>query len=201
MKIIGLTGGIASGKTTVAAIFERLGAPVVDADKLAREVVEPGTPGHAAIVEAFGPQVLAADGSIDRAALGCIVFRNPEARKILEGVTHPAIGSRAVALLEKLRSEGHPVVFYVAPLLIEAGITSRVDEVWVVYVDAATQVLRLMERDRITREEAERKIACQMPIEEKRKHAKVVIDNGGSREDTERTVWALWEEIMGGTRI
>lgn len=196
MRIIGLTGGIASGKTTVAAIFERLGAPVVDADKLAREVVGPGTPGHAAIVEAFGSQVLASDGSIDRAALGCVVFRDPAARKILEGITHPAIGNRAIALFEKLRSEGRPVAFYVAPLLIEAGITSRVDEVWVVYVDAATQVRRLMERDGITREEAERKIACQMPIEEKKHHAKVLIDNGGSRKETEKVVRVLWEEIM-----
>lgn len=194
MRIIGLTGGIASGKTTVARLFEKLGAPVIDADQLAREVVEPGTEGLARIVDAFGAKVLNPDGSLNRAELGAVVFADPAARRILEGITHPAIRMLAEEKLQSLREAGTGTVFYVAPLLIEAGITSRVHEVWVVYLDRETQLERLMARDGLSREAALSRIASQMPMEEKKRLGRVVIDNRGSREELEAQVLRLWEE-------
>ena len=197
MRIIGLTGGIASGKSTVAAVLEKLGAVIIDADLLAREVVAPGEPAYQALVEAFGTEILNADRTINREFLGRLVFADPEARRRLESITHPAIGRRAEERLADLGRSGTPVVFYMAPLLIEAGVTSRVDEIWVVYVDSETQVKRLMERDGSTRADALRKIATQMPIDEKKKFGKVVIDNRGTPEETEQQVREIWEREIG----
>ncbi|TGU74011.1 dephospho-CoA kinase [Geomonas terrae] len=194
MRIIGLTGGIASGKTTVARLFEKLGVPVIDADKLAREVVEPGTQGLARIVDAFGAKVLNPDGSLNRAELGAVVFADPAARRILEGITHPAIRRLAEEKLQRLRETGTGTAFYVAPLLIEAGITSRVHEVWVVYLDRETQLERLMARDGLSREAALARIASQMPMDEKKRLGRIVIDNCGSRKELEAQVLRLWEE-------
>ena len=194
MRIIGLTGGIASGKTSVAALLERLGAAVVDADLLAREVVEPGEDALGAIVAAFGAGVLNGDGSLNRAALGEIVFADPAKRRVLEGITHPAIRARAEEHLARLREAGAQTVFYVAPLLIEAGNSDRVDEIWVVYLDRESQLARLMARDSLEREAALRRIASQMPMEEKRLLGRVVIDNRGSREELEARVLRLWRE-------
>lgn len=194
MRIIGLTGGIASGKTTAARLFEKLGVPVIDADQLAREVVEPGTEALARIVDAFGAQVLNPDGSLNRAELGAVVFADPTARHILEGITHPAIRRLAEEKLQRLREAGTGTVFYVAPLLIEAGITSRVHEVWVVYLDRETQLERLMARDHLSREAALSRIASQMPMEEKKRLGRIVIDNRGSREELETQVSRLWRE-------
>uniref|UniRef100_C6E0C8 Dephospho-CoA kinase n=1 Tax=Geobacter sp. (strain M21) TaxID=443144 RepID=C6E0C8_GEOSM len=199
MRVIGLTGGIASGKTSVANLLERLGAPVIDADQLAREVVEPGERALAQIAESFGNGVLNADGSLNRAALGEVVFADPEKRRKLESITHPAIKERAEEKLARLKAAGVQTAFYVAPLLIEAGITSRVHEVWVVYLDHETQLARLMARDGLSREAALSRIASQMPMEEKRRLGRVVIDNRGSREDLEAEVLRLWrEEIVAG---
>lgn len=197
MRIIGLTGGIASGKTSVAALLERLGAAVVDADLLAREVVEPGEPALSAIAAAFGEGVLKEDGTLDRAALGEIVFGDPAARRTLEGITHPAIRARGEEKLRRLRDEGVETAFYVAPLLIEAGGSSRVDEIWVVYLDREGQLTRLMARDGLSREAASRRIDSQMPMEEKRLLGKVVIDNRGSREELEAQVLKIWQEEIG----
>lgn len=194
MRIIGLTGGIASGKSTVARILERLGAVIVDADILAREAVLPGRPAYRTIVETFGPDILLPDGSIDRKALGRVVFADPSARRRLEAITHPAIARLAEERLAELRRTDGPAAFYVAPLLIEAGATGRVDEIWVVYVDRETQIARLIERDGITRREAEQRLSAQMPMDEKAAHGSVVIDNRGTPEDTERQVIALWRE-------
>lgn len=193
MHVIGLTGGIASGKSTVARMLERLGASVIDADRIAREVVMPGEPAYQAIVATFGEGILNPDRTINRGALGKMVFADPEARKRLETITHPAIGQRAEEQLAKLRRDGAAVAFYMAPLLIEAGITSRVDEIWVVYVDQGTQTERLMRRDGISRGEALQKIASQMPMDEKRKWGKVVIDNRQTEAETEQQVKGLWE--------
>ena len=193
MYIIGLTGGIASGKSTVAAMLERLGVPVIDADRLAREVVEPGTPAHGEIVATFGETVLDPDRSINRPRLAQIVFADPEARRRLEGITHPAIRRAAEGRLAHLASSGAPVVIYMAPLLIEAGATSRVDEIWVVYVDRKTQLKRLMERDGMSRTDALARLAAQMPMKEKRRHGRVVIDNRGTVAETERLVAEIWE--------
>jgi dephospho-CoA kinase len=197
MRIIGLTGGIASGKTSVATFLERLGAAVVDADLLAREIVEPGEPALALIVAAFGEQVLNRDGTLNRPALAEIVFSDPAARQTLEAITHPAIRARADQKLARLREAGTATAFYVAPLLIEAGNAARVDEIWVVYLDRESQLNRLMARDSLGREAALQRIAAQMPMEEKKKLGKIVIDNRGSREELEAQVARLWREEMG----
>ncbi len=202
MRIIGLTGGIASGKSMVAGILERLGAVVIDADQLAREVVAPGESAYGAIVNMFGEEIVNPDQSINRQALGRIVFANPEARRRLERITHPAIAQKAQERLAELKAAGTPVVVYMAPLLIEAGVTSRVDEVWVVYVDEETQLSRLMARDGIGRTEALQRLAAQLPMAEKCRYGKVVIDNNGTPEETAQQVRDIWEkEIAGrGTR-
>jgi len=191
--VIGLTGGIASGKSTVARILERLGAKVIDADAIAREVVAPGEPAYDAIIAEFGPGILNADGAINRPALARIVFADPETLKRLELITHPAIGHRAEEKLAELRRLLVPVAFYMAPLLIEAGAASRVDEIWVVYADGVTQLERLTKRDGMTREEALLRIAAQMPMDEKKSRGSVVIDNRGTLEETERQVLEIWE--------
>lgn len=193
MHIIGLTGGIASGKSTVAKLLESHGAVIIDADQLAREVVALEEPAYNDIVAAFGKGILNEDRTINRTALGKIVFSDPEARRRLESITHPAIGKRAEERLAELKMAGTHVVIYMAPLLIEAGATSRVDEIWVVYVDREVQVKRVMERDNITREEALQKITAQMPMEEKQLYGSVVIDNRGSLDQLEKLVMELWE--------
>jgi dephospho-CoA kinase len=197
MRIIGLTGGIASGKTSVAAFLERLGAAIVDADLLAREIVEPGEPALELIAAAFGEKVLNRDGTLNRAALAEIVFSDPAARLALEAITHPAIRARADQKLARFRESGAATAFYVAPLLIEAGNAARVDEIWVVYLDRESQLARLMARDSLGREAALQRIASQMPMEEKKKLGKVVIDNRGSREELEAQVLRLWREEIG----
>ena len=198
MRVIGLTGGIASGKSLVARILEQLGAAVVDADQLAREVVAPNEAAYHELVAEFGEGILSSDRTINRPLLGKLVFADPEARRRLEAITHPAIGRRAEQKLAALRRAGTRVVFYVAPLLIEAGITSRVDEVWVVYLDEPTQLKRLMARDGIGRDEALRRIAAQMPMEEKKKYGRLVIDNRGTPDELERQVREAWErEVLG----
>jgi dephospho-CoA kinase len=200
MRIIGLTGGIASGKSTVAKILEEWGAAVIDADQLSREVVVPGGRCHEAIVAEFGTEILNPDLTINRAALGAIVFADAQARKRLEGITHPAIGRCAEEKLASLRAAGAEIVIYMAPLLIEAGISSRVDEVWVVYADPETQIARIIARDGADRAEALRRIAAQMPMTEKVKYGKVVIDNRGSLVDTVKQVRELWESELSQYR-
>ncbi|MCM2359464.1 MAG: dephospho-CoA kinase [Geobacteraceae bacterium] len=196
MRVIGLTGGIASGKSTVAGILEKLGAKVVDADQLSREAVMPCNPAYHAIVAAFGAGILNPDRTIDRKELGKIVFADPEARKRLEEITHPAIRALAEEMLEELRRGGAGIAFYMAPLLIESGGTSRVDEVWVVYADRETQIERLVGRDLISRAEALQRLAAQMPMEEKKRHGRVVIDNRGTPEELEQQVRKIWEREL-----
>lgn len=198
MKIIGLTGGIASGKSLVASILEELGATIIDADQLARKVVVPGTAVYLEIVEAFGKGILRSDGAIDRKALGSVVFSDTEARKRLERITHPAIIKMAENLLEAERRKGTETVFYMVPLLLEVGLASTVDEIWVVYTDGKTQMERLMKRDNIGEEEAQRKIAAQMPMDEKIRLGHKIIDNRGTPEETRITVMAMWRELKEG---
>ena len=202
MRVIGLTGGIASGKSTAAKILAGLGAAIIDADQLARDVVRPGEPAYQAIVEAFGNGVLNDDGTINRAALGNIVVADPPARSRLEAITHPAIALRAEELLTELRRRKTPLAIYMAPLLIEAGITDRVDEIWVVYVNRETQVRRLMQRDGLSEAEALQRIASQMPMEEKRQRARIVIDNNGTEAELVRQIREIWgQEIQGKAGI
>ncbi len=195
MKIIGLTGGIASGKSMVASFLEEMGATVIDADRLARIVVEPATGPYKEIVETFGEKILNPDGTIDRKALGAIVFSSPDARKQLERITHPAIKKLAGELLEEERLKGTAISFYVVPLLLEAGLESTVDEIWIVYTDEETQLKRLIKREHIDRDEALRKIAAQMPLSEKIKFGDKVIDNSGTPEETRMKVMELWLEV------
>ncbi len=198
MRIIGLTGGIASGKTTVARMLAELGAVIVDADQISREAVMPGSAALAALVEEFGSDILLPDGTLDRAQVARTVFCDPAARKRLEAILHPAIRQLADQKLTELRKVGTEVVLYVAPLLIEAGAVSRVDEIWVVHVDQATQISRLMARDGITEQEALQRIAAQMPMEEKRKYGKVVIENGRGIDQTAKQVQQIWEREVAG---
>lgn len=197
MRVIGLTGGIASGKSTVAKILESLGAVVIDADALSREVVAPGEAAYEAILAEFGKRIVNPDRTINRSALGEIVFADPGARNRLERITHPAIGRRAEQKLAELRRQGVPLVFYMAPLLIESGASARVDEIWVIYVDPATQLHRLVERDGLNRDQALQRIAAQMPMDEKKKYGRVVIDNRGTPEETERQVREIWDKEIG----
>lgn len=193
MKIIGLTGGIATGKSTVAELLAQRGAVVIDADQLSRDVVAPGSPLVQRIAELFGGGVLQADGSLNRQAVRDQIFSDPERRRQLEGLLHPAIGELALCRLAEARRNGTAVAVYMAPLLIEAGVTDRVDEIWVVTVRPAVQVERLMTRDGCDRQQAERIVAAQMPLAEKERYGVVVIDNSGSREETARQVDEAWQ--------
>lgn len=191
MRVIGLTGGIASGKSTVAEMITGCGIPVIDADQLAREAVLPGSSALRQIVAAFGGEVLQEDGSLDRAVLAEKIFSEPSARRTLEAILHPPIKVLAQKRLDDLRREGVPAVFYMAPLLIEAGVADRVDEIWVVYVDSETQLERIRQRDSVSREDAEKRLAAQMPMEEKKDYGRIVIDNSGNLEDLKSRVAAL----------
>lgn len=199
--LIGLTGGIATGKSTVSAMFGFLGCRVIDADQLAREVVRPGQPAHAAIVREFGPDVLQEDGALDRKRLGAIVFADAERRKRLETITHPAIRARQGRILAVYDEEGFDgIVVWDVPLLLETGGAALVDRVVVVYADAETQRRRLMARDGIDEAAARARIASQMSIEEKRRLAHYVIDNSGGRADTERQVRAVHARLLAEQR-
>lgn len=191
MRVIGLTGGIASGKSTVAGIISGHGIPVIDADQLARDAVVPGSAGLCQIIEAFGPSVLNEDGTLDRTVLAEKIFSDPLAREKLESILHPAIKVLAEKQLAELRQRGEAVAFYMAPLLIEAGATGRVDEIWVVYVDRETQLARIQKRDSVSREDAEKRIAAQMPMDEKAAYARIVIDNSGNLQELKKRVEAI----------
>ena len=201
MKVIGLTGGIASGKSTVARLLGDFGAPVIDADQLARDVVRPGTEALAAIVAAFGSEVLQADGTLDREALGKRVFSSPEARRTLEWIIHPEVRRLARLKLHALKESGARVVFYMAPLLIEAGADTLCDAIWVVDVDEAAQLQRATARDGMNCEEARQRIAAQMPLAEKAGRGDVVIDNRGTIEELTERLKGLWEEEMASTPL
>lgn len=193
--ILGVTGGIAAGKSLVTEIFRQLGAAVVSADDLAREVVRPPSPVLLQLVSAFGPQILAADGTLDRQTLAAQIFAEPVARLELNRIMHPAIGKLAERRLREA-ALAHQLVVYEAPLLFEAGAEKRVDAVVVVQVEAAVQVRRLMARDGLSEAEARRRIASQMPQEEKIARADFVIDNSASPETTAMQVRALFAHLF-----
>ncbi|MCE9681223.1 dephospho-CoA kinase [Halomonas alkalisoli] len=181
--IIGVTGGIASGKSTVARAFAALGVPWVDADDVAREVVEPGEPALAEIAERYsreeGPRVLQEDGSLDRRALREIVFADPAERQWLESVTHPRIRQRLVAHLERLQAEGAPYVLLVSPLLFESGQSEMADRCLVIDVPESLQIARTAARDDVDEAQARAIVAAQMPRAERLARADDVIDNSG----------------------
>jgi len=188
---IGLTGGIGSGKSTVSRLLGEHGAVIVDADAIAREVVAPGTQGLAAIVEAFGAAVLAADGSLDRPRLAAVVFADPEARGTLDGIVHPLVRARA----RELEAAAPPgaVVVHDVPLLAETGQGSAYDVVVVVEADPDMRVARLVERG-LTAEDARARIAVQATDEERRAIADVVLDNSGTPEELAEQVERFWQE-------
>lgn len=198
MSVIGLTGGIASGKSLVSAVLRKLGAKIVDADEVARLVVEPGTAGWAEIRREFGDKVLNPDGSINRKALGGIVFANPAQLAKLNKITHPHILNYFRNELDSFREQkGAPALVLDVALLIESGFYRLVDEVWLVVVSREVQISRLIERDGISREQALQRINCQMAVEEKQKYADIVIDNSGSLESTRQKVETLWKQRFG----
>ncbi|NYD71432.1 dephospho-CoA kinase [Herbiconiux flava] len=198
MFVIALTGGIAAGKSTVARRFAEHGAVVIDADRLAREAVEPGTPGLAAIAERFGPGVIDADGRLDRPALGSIVFADETARLDLNGITHPAV---AALLKERLadtaQADPDAIVVYDVPLLAESG--GRRDGLFrfvvVVEAPAEVRVQRLIELRGMAADEAARRVAAQASDEERRALADVVIDTGGSLDETVQQTDAAWIRV------
>jgi len=191
VMILGLTGSIACGKSFVANCFLACGAILV-----AREVVNPGSPTLAKIVETFGQETLTQGGSLDRAVLAQKVFADPDARRKLEAITHPAIAHLADCRLADLAKAPHDLIVYEAPLLFEAGGEGRVDQTLVVVIDPAVQMQRLLERDGLSEAEARQRIAAQWPQADKVQKADYVIDNSGSREETRATVAALYHYLL-----
>ncbi len=202
MRIIGLTGGIGSGKSTVAKMLLEHGCPVVDADQLARDVVRPGEPAYAELVAAFGPEILVAgDGAgreIDRKRLGAIAFADPDARRRLNAITHPRIAAKSQARLAELADAGHRVAVYEAALLVENGIHHGLDGLIVVSVDEATQRRRVAARDGLSAAEVEARLAAQAPLGDKLAAATFVVDNSGDLAHASAEVARIWSELSRG---
>lgn len=195
MRRIGLTGGIGSGKSTVAHLFADRGAFVVDADRIAREVVAPGTPGLAEVVATFGPGVLSAEGSLDRAALASIVFADPAARQRLNEITHPRIAARTAEIMAALPADA--IVIHDVPLLVESGLAGAYDLVVVVDAPDETRVARLVGRG-MDEEDARARIASQSSREERLAAADIVIDNSGSLAELTEQIDRAWPVVSGG---
>jgi dephospho-CoA kinase len=196
MQLIGLTGGIASGKSVVAARLAEHGAVVVDADQVAREVVEPGTPALAKIAKDFGAGVIASDGSLDRAALGSLVFSSPEKRAALNAITHPAVAIRSQQLFAAAAAaDPDAIVVYDVPLLVDAGRADEFDLIAVVNASTETRIARMIELRGMTRDEAMHRINSQATNTERLAIADVVIDSNGSLEQTLTQADALWEKL------
>lgn len=197
MRVLGLTGGIGSGKSAVGLMFAQLGADLVEADQIARDVVVPGQPALDEIVRAFGADILLPDGRLNRSKLASIIFADPAARKRLNAITHPRIRERMAAEVAA-RTALPGVLILDIPLLYENERTTTVESVIVVWVDPETQLRRLIERDGLTADDARRRIAAQMPLDEKRARADHVIDNTGSREQTRRQVETIYRMYATG---
>ena len=196
--LIGLTGGIASGKSLVAGELKRLGAYLIDADEIAREVVKRGLPAYSEIVKEFGEKILNPDKTINRKELGRIVFSNSELRKRLEQITHPRIRKKIEAEISAIKAKNPKAVIVVdAALLIEGGLYKKMDKVIVVCADEKTQIKRLTERDGLAIEDAKNRIASQMPLKEKRRYADFVIENveGKSREEVKEEVKRVFDRL------
>ena len=188
---MGLTGGIASGKSTVATILRRLGAAVINADELSREVVQPGQAAWKEIVDAFGPAVLHTDKTLDRKTIRKMIFDDPAARKKLESIIHPKVRALAEDRIRELQTAGHPIIVYEVPLLFEGQLQLWLRPVILVACDVATQKRRLRERDGLTDEEAQQHINAQMSLEEKRRLADYVVENNGSLDQLKQRVKAV----------
>ncbi|HZG79975.1 MAG TPA: dephospho-CoA kinase [Brevibacillus sp.] len=194
--ILGLTGGIATGKSTITGMLRERGIPVIDADQIARDVVEPGKPAYEAIVAHFGREILLADGQIDRKKLGEIVFSDELERQKLNAIVHPEVRRVMREEAETAEKNGASIVFMDIPLLFESKLQHMVDKIVVVYAPAHMQLARMMERDELQEEQAQKRLRAQFPIDQKKADADFLIDNSGSREEAERQV----EEMLFAIR-
>ena len=192
---LGLTGGIATGKTTISNYLKSIDIPVLDADEYARKVVEPGTPGLAEITNTFGEQVLRADGSLNRKLLGQIVFNDSSSRQTLNDITHPRIQQMMADELHRLAEQQIPLVILDIPLLLENKNVAGADAVMVVTIPESLQLTRLMQRNNLTEKEAHARISAQMPLVEKEKLADFVIDNSGTISSTQKQVEKVIQKI------
>lgn len=195
MRVFGLTGGIASGKSTVSRMLRELGAHVLDADVIAREVVEPGTPGLAAVAARF-PNVLTADGRLDRAKLGARVFADPAERAALNAIVHPLVGQAFLEKVQALAAQGLERVIYDVPLLIENKLQGGMDGVLLVWVPRHLQKARLMARDGLDEAAAEARLNAQLPLDSKRAHATWIVDNSGDLASTRSQVEQVWQAML-----
>ncbi len=191
----GLTGGISSGKSTVARMLRDLGAHVLDADVFARQVVEPGTPGLAAVAARF-PNVLTPEGRLDRVKLGARVFADPTERAALNAIVHPLVGQAFLEKIQELAAQGVERAIYDVPLLIENGLQGGMNGVILVWVPRALQKARLMARDGVDDAAAEARLAAQLPLDEKRPHATWIVDNSGDLASTRAQVEQVWQAVL-----
>ncbi len=196
MRVIGLTGGIGSGKSTVASFLEELGAVVLDADEVGHEALKPGGEAWEKVVNDFGKGILTVSGEIDRAKLGELVFNNTEARARLNRIMHPVIYNMVSARLEEYRRQGVRIVVVEIPLLVDTGKTAQVDEIWVAVATEATVLERLRERSGLSEETVRARLRSQLSDEERTKHADVVIDTDCSLEELKNKVAGLWAERL-----
>jgi len=194
-RVVGLTGGIASGKSTVSKMFRQLGAKIVDADTIARRIVKPGKPALAEIASTFGAEMIRSDGSLDRARLGRLVFSDPARLAQLDKITHPRIAASARRSINRYRRNGAPLVVYDAALIVEKGWQKGLDGLVVVSVPEPVQLQRLQQRDGISTEQALQRIRSQLPLAAKVKVADHVVDNGGSLDQTRRQVEQLYRQL------
>jgi dephospho-CoA kinase len=194
MLLVGLTGGIGSGKSTVARLLERRGATLIDADQLARDAIAAGTPGFDRVVDAFGPEVLGPDGDLDRAAVAARIFSNPEQKAVLESIVHPEVARRFGELVEPHRGSDR-VVVYVTPLLVELGLAPAFDVVVVVTASPHLRVSRVASERGLAPEDVRRRMATQATDEQRAEVANVLIDNDGSLAELERQVDRLWADL------
>ena len=196
MVIVGLTGGVASGKSTVSHVFGEAGAHLIDVDQVARELLQPKTPSWRDVVQAFGTEILEKDGSIQRRKLRALVFSDPEVRKRLDGILHPRIKEEVRRRIEKIRQENPEAIVVIdAPLLVETGGHRETDEVVVVIATEAQQVERLKRRDGVSEEQARQILAAQMPVAEKAKVADFIIRNDGSPEETRQRAREVFQVL------
>jgi dephospho-CoA kinase len=196
MILVGLTGGIASGKSLVAKLLKDLGAYIIDADEIAHEVIQPGTPAYQEVLNQFGKEILRQDGIIDRTKLGKLVFNDSVKRSILEGIIHPRVFAEEEARRGQIaQRDPEAVVIFDAPLLIETHAHELMDKVIVVYADRKAQLKRLKERDHLDTAEAKRRIAAQLPLSDKKQYADYVIDGMASPQEVSRQTEAIYQEL------
>ncbi len=197
MLVVGLTGGIAAGKSLVSQYLRELGAQIIDADLVARELVSPHSSAMQEIVRHFGSEIVNEDGSLKRKELGQLIFRFPEQRKVLNQIMHPRILAKITDAINEYRTLGRaPLIVVDAPLLIETGLHQLVDEVWLVDIPEELQILRLRERDELTEEAALQRLQSQLPLAEKRKYAHRIIDNSGEMLETKELIHRIWQQVV-----